>query len=68
MASASRALFDSMHMNDNVVFIFGGLCNVVTKPIAETVHSFNIWQVLNKKTNQSYITSVVRPARLSHYP
>ena len=48
MATASKAMFDSLNTNDNVVFLFGGYCNTVTKPIAETMNSFNLWQVYPK--------------------
>lgn len=46
MAIATRELFDLIHSGAARSFVFGDYCSNVTKPMAETVTSFNLSQVL----------------------
>ena len=48
MATATKELFDKLNqLNNTVVFVYGGVCSAVTKPIAESMFYFNMWQVAN---------------------
>lgn len=45
MAVASKALFDMVHRNSAKSFVFGDYCSSVTKPLAESMSFFKLWQV-----------------------
>ena len=45
MANATKQLFDLIYKQEASTFVFGDYCSNVTKPLAETIHHLNLWQV-----------------------
>lgn len=49
MAVSTKLIFDAISSQHNIVYIYGGYCESVTKYIAESVSYFNLWQVTHGK-------------------
>ncbi|XP_067936767.1 gamma-aminobutyric acid type B receptor subunit 2-like [Watersipora subatra] len=61
MAVTSKRLFDVYSTNRAHTFVFGGYCSSVTKPLAESMHHFNLWQVSYGNSDPTLSDKVTYP-------
>lgn len=65
MAIATKSMFDALQSQSDAVFVYGGYCDSVVKPIAESISYFNLSQV-GQPSRVCHETDLLT-ARLTHH-